>query len=376
MRILYTANAAWYFAQARLPLAMAALAAGYEVHLAAPEDETVPILEKAGLRFHRIPVQRKSVNPFRETQALAAIWRTFKSIKPSIAHNFAHKPVLYGSAAARILRCPTVNTICGLGYLFISDSPKAILLRKLVGNAYRHLFRHGVLCTFENHDDERTFISQRIVPRERTRVIPGTGVDCRRFSPVPGKPDGLPIVLLGARMLWDKGIGEFVEAARELSRRGVRARLVLAGPLDSGNPAAITRSQLDAWVQEGIIEWWGNQEHMHEVLRRVTIACLPSYREGLPSFLVEASASGVPLVATDVPGCREVVIHQKTGLLTAARDSRSLADALEILLKNDVLRTEYGRAARQDALIRFDTQRVCGLMLELYRDLANMYGIR
>jgi glycosyltransferase involved in cell wall biosynthesis len=285
-----------------------------------------------------------------------------------LLHNIAQKPVLYGTLAARLAGVPAVvNGVAGMGYLFTSETRRARLLRGLIGIAYRALLRGPAVRTLVQNADDRTLI-HRLIGIEPI-LIPGSGVDLERFHPAE-EPPGVPVVVLASRMLWDKGVGDFVGAARILKAKGTLARLALVGNPDPGNPHSVEEPQLRAWQQEGCVEWWGHQTDMPAVLRRAHIACLPSYyREGLPKFLIEAAAAGLPLVTTNATGCREALEDGTSGLLVPPRDPSALAAALESLVLDPDRRRRLGAQSRRIAEERFDARHIHSQTLAVYRSL-------
>jgi glycosyltransferase involved in cell wall biosynthesis len=290
--------------------------------------------------------------------------------KPDIVHQVSAKPILYGTLAARLCGTPAVvNALTGLGYVFVTETLKARLLRAGICAAYRlTLSKEGSRLLFQNADDLEMFVARGLVPRERTVLIRGSGVDVAHFTPSP-EPAGTPLVVLPARMLWDKGVGEFVEAAAALRAGGTKARFALVGDPDSGNRAAVPASQLARWKEEGAVECWGHRDDMREVYAQAHVVCLPSYREGLPKALLEAAACGRPLVAADVPGSREIVRHEETGLRVPVRDAAALAAALRRLIEDGPLRARLAQRARRAAVEEFSQELVCEKTLGVYRSL-------
>jgi glycosyltransferase involved in cell wall biosynthesis len=280
----------------------------------------------------------------------------------------ALKPILYGSLAAWIARVPVViNAFAGLGYAFMDERKR--LWRWWVKRALKTavgLSNSTVLV--QNHDDRDRLVQEGIVPALRTKIIAGSGIDESVFSPKP-PPCGTPIVLLPARMLWDKGIGEFVEAARRLKRKGALVRFVLVGRRDEHNPAAIPESSLTEWVKEGSVEWWGHREDMPAVYEMATLIVLPSYREGFPKVLLEAAACGKAMVATNVPGSREIVRDRFNGLVVPAKDPAALAAAIEELLSDSPLREMMGDRSRKLAVEEWSGSTIIGQVLALYHEL-------
>jgi glycosyltransferase involved in cell wall biosynthesis len=251
------------------------------------------------------------------------------------------------------------------------DPPKAIIVRELVKLSCKLIFRCGnQRVIFQNSDDRFLFIESQILPARKTVLIKGSGVDVRTHVPIP-EPDGTPVVLFASRMLRDKGVVEFVEAARSLRSAGVHARFVLVGETDPGNPTTINAEQLRQWADSGDIELWGFRRNIQDVLAQSHIVCLPSLREGVPKILIEAAACGRAIVTTDVPGCREIVRQGENGLLVPVRDSRALADVLRQLIKDARLRADMGLRGREIAVQEFSIDRVVRETLGVYRDLLD-----
>jgi len=370
-RLLFVVTEDWYFASHRYDLARAARDAGFEVGLATRVSTWRERIEAEGI--HVFPLQfmrRSSRRPWVELQAINELRRLYREWRPDVVHHVAAKPVIYGGLAARMAEVPgVVAALAGLGHAFASERSSARMLRPALLAAYRTALKHrNVRMIVQNPEDQHLVVEQGLVRPTALRVIRGSGVDTRAFRP-GNEPDGTTTFVLVARMLWDKGVGEFVEAARWLRQRDVSARFVLVGEADPENPAAITREQLLRWHREGHIEWWGHRSDMPEVLAGAHVACLPSYREGLPKTLLEAAACGLPLLATDVPGCREIAVHEETGLLVPPRDSVALAEAMLRLVSDAELRRRLGAAGRQRVMENFSTDHITGETISLYREL-------
>jgi len=369
-RILYVANVAWFFASHRLPLALAARAAGYDVHVAAGSEGASAILE-SGLPFHPLNVVRGATPLRNDLELLQSLVRLYRGVAPDIVHHVGMKPVVFGSLAARRVGVPwVVNAVSGMGTLALARGARARVRRLIV----RPLLRAGsnrprCRVIFQNAVDQAEYVATGIVSPDRAVLIPGSGVDLDEFRASP-QPDGLPVVLLPARVIYDKGVGEFVEAARLLRARGVLARFALAGRLDPDNATGVTRDVLDRWVAEGVVEWWGEAGDMPRAYRAAAVVCLPSYREGMPKALLEAAASGRAIVTTDTPGCRDCIEEGRTGLLVPARDAVALADALQVLLADNAKRIRYGAAGRALAERQFDVRFVIDRHLALYDSLV------
>ena len=366
MKIILFANTDWYLYNFRLTLAQASRKKGHAVVLLSPPGEYGPRLVQAGFRWISFPLSRRGMNPFSELITLWRLARLYSRERPDLVHHFTVKCVLYGSLAAKMAGVKgVVNAIIGLGYVFIGDEWPVRLLRWLIKGFYRRALR-GTQVIFQNPDDQELFSRNGLVNRKQVTLIPSSGVDIEKFSPSP-EPAGEPLVILPARMLWAKGVNEFVLAAGILRLAGVQARFALIGDTDPGNPEAVPVDQLEKWRKEGIIEWWGWQEDMPMLYRQAHIVCLPSYyREGTPKSLIESAACGRPIVTTDRPGCREVVRHQQNGLLVPVRDSRALAEALKTLIGDAALRKQMGKKGRELAVAEFSLEKVIGQTLSVY----------
>jgi glycosyltransferase involved in cell wall biosynthesis len=329
-------------------------------------------MEQAGLRI--VPLRklsRSSLNPFRELVALGELIAVYRKERPDLVHQVALKPVIYGSIAARFANVSSiVNALAGLGFAFSSRSLLARLLKPALVGAFRLIFNNpGSRLILQNTDDLDVVTKEARVDRRNICLIRSAGVDLLRYK-VREHPSAPPIVLLASRMLWDKGVGEFVKVANLLRQQGLVARFVLAGEPDSENPSSITRRQLQEWNDSGEIEWWGHRNDMPEVLSQARIVCLPSYYgEGIPKVLIEAMASGRPIVTTDMPGCKDVVRTEKNGLLVKPRNVDDLAKALKVLLLDESKCQEMGREGRRIAEIEYALSRVVAETLAIYREL-------
>jgi glycosyltransferase involved in cell wall biosynthesis len=369
-RLLYLITEDWYFRLHWIRLAQAARDAGFEVLLAMRVQEHDPEISRQGFKLFPINLLRRSVNPMREFLAVVELARLYRAQKPDLVYHVAIKPILYGSIAARLADVPSViNVFAGLGYAYTSDELRAKLLRLFLKFGLSAACKSaGSLAVFQNEEDQAQLVRDHVVLESQTRVIPGTGVDTDRFRPISNESSD-HIILLPCRMLRDKGVGEFLEAARLVRRQKPGVRFVLAGRCDEDNPASIQSRQLHQWQEEGVIEWWGHRSDMPDVLGHATVVVLPSYREGLPVSLLEAAACGKPIIATDVPGCREVVRHRVNGLLIPPRNAIALADAIILLLENPELRQELGRRGRDIVVKEFSSTIVIRQTLALYHEL-------
>lgn len=366
-RVLFVLNDSRFFVSHRLLLARGLRDAGYDVHVAAAAEDGVNAILAAGFPFHPIPLQKQGLNPFADVRALSEIFRLYRRLRPSIVHHVTIKAVLYGTVAARMARVPAVvNAVAGLGTLFAGGSPLADLRRGAMRTIYAASVRHPNLhFIFQNTEDRDTFFRARLADANRSVLIQGSGADLRLISPSP-EPDGPPLVVLVARLLRQKGVEEFAEAARRLRAAGVPGRFALVGD-SASNRDAVPRAVLDQWRDEGVVEVWGWRDDMDAVLAQAAIACLPSYYpEGVPKALIDAAAAGLPIVTTTMPGCRETVIDGVNGLLVPPRDVDALTDALRRLLLDADLRRRFGAASRKLAEDRFSIDAVIHSTLEVY----------
>lgn len=377
-KLLFVVTEDWYFRSHRLPIARAARDAGAEVMVAcrigAEGSSAAETIRSEGFSLIPLNIARSSRNPFSDITLLFSLIRLYRRTRPDIVHHVAIKPVLYGSIAAWIALVPAVvNAMAGLGFLFISDRLFARLARPPIRAVFRAFMnRTRTRLIVQNPDDQRLFQEKIGVQPDRIAVIRGSGVDCDIFTPPPlrSTSGGLITALCVSRMLWDKGIGELVEAARLLKQRRVAIKIRLVGPTDA-NPASIPQSTLDRWEEEGIVEVAGASTKIAEENAAAHIAVLPSYREGLPKSLLEAAACGLPLVATDVPGCREICLDDKTGILVPPYEAGPLAEALQRLAEDKDLRDRLGQNARRLAVDAFSTKRVQEETIALYEAMLN-----
>lgn len=374
MKFALYANTDWYLYNFRLSTALALKAQGHEVILLSPPGDFGARFATHGLRWIPLSMDRASLNPLRETRTLAELVRVLRAEKPDLLHSFTVKCAVYGAIAARLAGVPAiVNAVAGLGYVFTSDAPLARVLRPLVKQAMRLTLGGGrARVILQNPDDARIMIKQRLVPAEKVRVIRSSGVNTSRFLPrrVDAEPERIR-VLLAARLLWEKGVGEYVEAARLLRSQGRQVEFLLAGTPDPGNPRSVRQAEVEAWSREGVVRWLGHVDDMPALMGSVDVMVLPSYyREGVPKSLVEAAACGLALITTDRPGCHEVVRqHGVDGLHVEPRNARQLAERIAQLDDDRALLRRLGQHVRQRALTEFDERLVIGRTIEVYAEL-------
>lgn len=370
-RLLFVINNPAFFMSHRLPVALAAQRDGYDVHVATMDGPAVADIQALGMTHHVIAMTRSGKQPLRELGTLLALWRLFRRLQPRVVHLVTIKPVLYGGIAARLARVPgMVAAISGLGFVFLSHSLKMRLVRAVVARLYRLALGHpNSRVIFQNASDRDLLKSLGAVSDEQVVLIRGAGVDlsvCRAL-PEPAPP---VVATMVARLLRDKGVGEFVQAARLLRERGVAVTMRLVGGVDAGNPASVTAAEVQDWQRDGWVQALGERSDVPQLYAASHIAVLPSYREGLPKSLIEAAACGRAVVTTDVPGCRDAIDPDRTGLLVPVRDPCALADAIARLAGDAALRQAMGAAGRALAEREFDIERVARMHVDLYDALS------
>ena len=371
-KLLFFVTEDWYFCSHRLPLALSAKQAGYDVLVVTRVKEHGDRITGAGLRLIPLPISRRGINPLTEFALIIRLISIYRSERPDIVHHIALKPVLYGSIASLATRIPyIVNAMAGLGILFSSNSLRSRLLRPILKLSFRFfLNRQNTHVLLQNPDDVQLMCDDVVLDRERITLIRGSGVDTDQFRSSP-EPLGDIIVVLASRMLWDKGVGEFVEAARKLKQNGTKARFVLVGKGDKENPCGISDKILQEWHSEGVIEWWGHRDDMPEVLACSHIVCLPSYYgEGVPKVLIEAASCARPIVTTNTPGCREIVRDGINGILIPTRNVEAITVAVSRLIASPELRVRMGEKGREMVESEFSVEKVNAETLRVYKGLV------
>jgi glycosyltransferase involved in cell wall biosynthesis len=369
-RLLYVVTEDWAFLSHRLPMARAAREAGFEVHVATRVSGGAAAIEAERFVLHPVPFLRGSLSPVAAFSTIAALRRVHREVKPALTHHVALQACVLGMLATLGRPTACINAFIGLGYLFTSDSSKARAVRTLVGMLLRLLVnRKNCIALVQNSDDMAALMSLGVA-KTQIALIPGSGVDINRFTPI-AEPDGAPTFGFVGRLLDDKGIRTLVAAHRLLRARIPDARLLIAGTPDPANPASVTEAEAKSWNEQSGIAWLGHVDDIAEFWARAHIAVLPSRREGLPLSLMEAAACGRAMIASNVPGCREVVIHEETGLLFPVDDAQALADAMARLAADPQLRARYAAAARKGVVERFAAEIIGRQVVELYRNVLN-----
>ncbi|HEX8584125.1 MAG TPA: glycosyltransferase family 4 protein [Allosphingosinicella sp.] len=366
--VLISINAAWNILNFRLGLLRALQESGYRVVALAPPDEYGPRLAEHGIEYHPIEMDKQGTSPLRDFQLLLRYARAMRRLRPDILLAYTAKPNVYGSLAAHALGIKVINNVSGLGTAFIREG----LLTRIVSGLYRLAFRRSATVFFQNGEDRDLFVERGLVGEAQARILPGSGIDITRFrpegaeAPAPGRPFTF---LLIARLLWDKGVGEYVEAARIVRRELPNARFRLLGFLDVPNRTAVARKDVEGWVAEGLIDYLGASDDVRPHIAASDCVVLPSYREGLPRTLLEAAAMAKPLITTDVPGCRHVVADGVNGFLCEVRAPRSLAGAMMRMARLPQReRAKMGAAGRARIEAEYDEKLVIARYLEAIRD--------
>jgi len=370
-KILFLINVDWFFVSHRLPIAIAAMEKGYEVHVACDFTDKKQYLVDLGIKVHLLPFSRSGKNVLSELNALKAIYKLLKVVKPDLVHAVTIKPVLYGGIISRVCNVPAfVGAISGLGLVFIANNFKDKVIRFFVKCLYKLSFKHhNMTAIFQNKIDKGTLIDIGIINNKNTLLIKGSGADLTEYS-YSVEPNGVPTVIMAARLLKEKGVVEFISMARTLKEKGVAANFVLVGEPDYGNPNSFTEDDLVLWKKENIIDLVGFSNEIPKLFSQAHIVVLPSYYgEGLPKVLIEAAACGRPIVTTNNPGCMEAVIENETGFIVPIKDVDSLSSAVLKLINNKELRIQMGTAARTFAEREFDVNNVVNKHLEIYNEL-------
>jgi glycosyltransferase involved in cell wall biosynthesis len=375
-RLLFLITEDSYFWTHRLDLARAARDAGMDVHIVTRVRDHGKRITDEGLTLGPIPFVRRGRQPLGELFAVLKLARLYRRLKPDIVHHVAMKPILYGSWAARLAGVPAVvNAVAGLGYGFIAEGWQAGLLRAGLRTGLRSaLGLPNSKIIFQNRDDCERMVREKVVRRDQVVIIRGAGVDLSQYAPAREENRDTPLVVYGGRMLWHKGIQEFIDAARMLRQGGVQARFVLVGKTDPDNPDSLSDAQLMAFQKEGIVEWWGHRDDMPRILASAHVVALPSYTEGLPKILLEACACARPIVACSNAGCREIVREGENGFLVPPKDAGALATSIAGLLQDATLRERMGRRGREIVMEEFSVERVARETLKVYDELLRKAG--
>jgi glycosyltransferase involved in cell wall biosynthesis len=369
-KILLVSRCAWTLYNFRMGLMQTLRQRGYTVMSGGGAGDGFEArIEALGVPFIPLPVDKKGINPGADMRLLSILYRWYRREKPDIVHHFTIKPVIYGSIAARLAGVPQiVNTVTGLGFVFMEEN--MAWLRRLVEWQYRLALACAHFTFFQNPDDFRLFLTRRLVRPQRAGLLPGSGVDCALFAPraEPTHASSVctPSFLMVARLLREKGVYEFVEAARLVKQHYPEARFQLLGRRDERNPTVVSEAELKEWQAEGVVTWLGEVLDVRPFLAKAHVVVLPSYREGTPRSLLEGAAMGKPLITTDAVGCREVVQDGVNGLLVPVKDAKALAQAMMRMIAHPVMQECMGRAGRQKVEREFDERMVLEKIVQVY----------
>lgn len=370
-KLMFVVNVDWFFVSHRLPIALEAMRQGYEVHIATGITNQKEAMEKLGVIVHPIDIDRSSPNLLGLIRTLFQLLSLFRKVRPDLVHLVTIKPVLLGGIAARIVRVPAVvAAISGLGYVFLDRGWVSRRRRQVVSALYRIALGHGNLkVIFQNKDDRVALMRLTTLQERQVEMIRGSGVDLDRIKVTP-LPTGLPVVMLIARLIADKGVREFIAASRILKQSGRAIRCCLVGTTDPENPSSLSEEELCGYEVEGVIERWGYRPDIGDVLKEASIVVLPSYREGLPKVLLEAAAAGRPVVTTDVPGCRDAIDIDISGVLVPVADAEALATSIGSLIDDRERCVAMSVAGRRLAEREFDIRQVVKRHLQIYQNLT------
>ncbi len=345
-------NTAWNIYNFRVGLLRLLQASGYRIVAIAPHDVYAEKLEKLGFEYHPIGIDNKGTNPLTDLMLVLAFYRLYRRLQPDVLLHYTIKPNIYGTVAARLAGIPVISNISGLGTVFLNNSFSSRVARRL----YRFALRHPRTVFFQNPHDRSLFVDSNLVAARKTRLLPGSGIDTQKFKPQRPERTGEGVSFLFiARLVRDKGLVEYIDAARILKERYPEASFNILGAYYPGNPTAITPTEMAGWEKEGIINYLGTSDEVAKLISQSDCVVLPSYREGLSRVLLEAASLARPLVTTDVPGCRDVVEDGVNGYLCRVRDAQNLADRMEEMIRLDsARREEMGRRGRDKVIAEFD----------------------
>ena len=373
-KILIFVNDLSFFISHRLPVAEASFNKGFEVTILYGElgGANLNFLRKKGFKLKYIPIQRGGINIISDIKSIYNVWKFFKKIKPDIVHTVTIKPYLYGGIISRITSVPClVSAISGFGSLFISKDYKSRILRLMLYPIYYWAFNHpNQKVIIQNKDDANTLVKWKILNFNKIELIKGSGVNLAHFKNL-NEPKGIPVICFAARLLRDKGIYDFISAAKILNLRNIKARFLIAGNLDKKNPSSLTINNLKKIKKNKYLEFLGHHVDIPKLYSKSHIICLPSYREGLPKSLLEAGAAGRAIVTTNVPGCRDAILPNKTGLVVPLKDPKKLADTIQWLVENPKKRIAMGKAGRKYTEKEFRIEKIVKLHLKIYKKLIN-----
>lgn len=361
MRIAIVLNTSWNIYNFRLNLVRSLQQEGHEVHAVAPEDEYTPALIQEGLIYHPVKMDSRGANPIKDLALIFELRRIYRRIRPDVILHFTIKPNIYGTLAAASLKIPVINNVCGLGTVFLKKG----LISKVAILLYRLSFRFASKVFFQNTDDLKLFLDNRLIKEDQADLVPGSGIDLKHFKLAPRKKGKPFTFLLISRLITDKGILEYIQAVEQLRKEGIPARFQLLGAMDPKHKRGIPTEMIHRWIDSGTIEYLGTTRDVRFFIEQADCVVLPSYREGTPRTLLEAASMGRPIIATNVPGCKQVVEHGINGLLCEMKNAEDLANKMRQMaaLPENVLK-EFSVNARKKVEQEFDESLVISKYLQ------------
>jgi len=366
MRIAIVLNTSWNIYNFRMSFVRALIDQGYEVHTIAPNDEYTNFLTAVGCIHHQVRMDSRGANFIKDAALIVELFMIYRKVKPDVVLHYTIKPNVYGTLAASLLKIPVINNVCGLGTVFLKDnlvSAVAILL-------YKISFRFAKKVFFQNSDDLKLFIDRGLVPQHAVDLLPGSGIDLKKFQPMPFKRNPKFTFLLISRLITDKGILEYIEAVKRLKQKGFDARFQILGAMDEEHKRGIKVRVIEEWIRSGTIEYLGTSNDVRQFINQADCIVLPSYREGTPRTLLEAASSARPIIATDVPGCNHVVVNQYNGLLCKLKDAEDLAEKMKLMSGFDDLKLkQLGLNGRTKMEAEYDESVVINKYLEILKGL-------
>lgn len=355
MKVAIVLNTSWNIYNFRMNFVKTLLARGYEVHTIAPHDNYTHFLEEAGCTHHDVTMDSRGVNPIKDTALFFELLGIYRKLRPDVILHFTIKPNVYGTLAASILKIPTINNVCGLGTVFLKKNLVSVVAMTL----YKLAFLFPKKVFFQNSDDLNLFLDRNLIPKQSADLIPGSGIDLRRFQPMEFKRNKVFTFLLISRLITDKGILEYVQAIENLKQKGFTGRFQLLGAKDPEHQRGIQLSVINHWISSGTVEYLGTTDDVRAFIQMADCIVLPSYREGAPRTLLEAASSSKPIIATDVPGCHHVVVDNHNGLLCKIKSADDLAEKMEKMSNlDDLTLRKFGENGRKKIEIQFDEQLV------------------
>jgi len=361
MRIAIVLNTSWNIYNFRMNFVCSLLDKGYEVHTIAPYDDYTHLLQEAGCIYHKVRMDSRGANPIKDSALIMELFMIYRKIKPDFILHYTIKPNVYGTLAASLLKIPVINNVCGLGTVFLKDNLVSLVAMAL----YKISFRFADKVFFQNPDDLKLFLDRNLVPKEAVDLLPGSGIDLKKFQPMPYRRNEKFTFLLISRLITDKGVLEYIDAIKKLRSQGLEARFQVLGSMDPKHKRGIKTEVIKDWINTGLIEYLGTTNDVREHIRNADCIVLPSYREGTPHTLLEAASSSKPIIATDVPGCNHVVKDNVNGLLCKLKDADDLAAKMTTMAGlSDHTLQQFGKNGRAKMEAEYDESVVINKYLQ------------